>query len=169
MATIRQQIAVKKLQEILGKSKGQKNITIGKILKEAGYSKDVCDNPKQVTERKGFKELLDELIPDEKVTAKLNDLMDAKTLDSYRMDAKIDDKEITSIVESVGGCKVRKILRSKSDTHVTVYFWRPDNMIIDKILEKMIKIRGYYAPEKQEHKISGVEIINYGDIKNEKK
>lgn len=165
MATTRQFIAAKKLAEIVRKSKGQKNITIGKILREAGYKESVSESPTKVTQSKGFIELLSEYMPDDMVAKAHKDLLNAAKLDSYKMDAKLTDKDIIDIVESVGGCKVRKILRSKSDLFCTVYFWSPDGNSRKAAIDMFNKIKGNYAPEKQEHKISGVEIIKYGDIK----
>jgi len=165
MATTRQLIAVKKIAEIVRNSKGQKNVTIGKILRAAGYTDSVSESPTKVTESKGFIELLSEYMPDDMVAKAHKDLLNAAKLDSYKMDAKLNDKEITEIVESVGGCKVRKILRFKTDNFVTVYFWSPDGNSRKAAIDMFNKIKGNYAPEKQEHKITGVKVINYGDIK----
>ena len=166
MATNRQLIAVKKLSEILRKAKGQKNVTMGKILKEAGYSDSVSKHPDIVTETKGFKELLEEYLPDALIQQTHKDLLQAARLDEYKMDANLDDKEIQSIVESVPGCKVRKILRFKKDLYVTVYFWAPDGQSRKAAIDMAYKLKGSYAPEKSKIDLGGqlevVRIKNYG-------
>ena len=168
MATVKQKIAVQKLVEISRKAKGQKKITIGRILREAGYSEAMAIAPQKVTQSKGFVELLSEYMPDDMVAKVHKDLLNAAKLDSYKMDAKLNDQEITDIIESVGGCKVRKILRFKRDAFVTVYFWSPDGNSRKAAIDMFNKIKGNYAPEKQEHKIIGIEIVNYGDTKQNK-
>ncbi len=169
MATMMQRIAVEKLAEIVRKSKGQKKVTMGKILRAAGYSEAVANHPTHVTERKGFKELLEELIPDSKISEKLHQQLNSVTLDSYTMSAKMTDKEIEEVVSSIPNCKVRKIVRDKLDKKVHVYFWRPDNLTVDKTLDKLIRIKGHYAPEKSEVEHSGevnvIEVNNYGSSK----
>lgn len=165
MATTRQVIAAKKLAEIVRKSKGQKHITIGKILKEAGYSTTVSESPTKVTESKGFKLLMDEYLPEDLVFKTHRDLLEQATLSHYKMDAKLKDEEIESIVHSVRGCKVIKIVRYKNDPIVTVYYWIPDGNTRKAAADMAYKIRGTYAPEKQEHKITGIKVINYGDKK----
>ena len=162
MPTELQKIAVKKLAELSRKSKGQKNITIGRILREAGYSETVSLSPTKVTESKGFKQLLDEFLPDSKLAAVHDQLLDAKTLDTYQMDAKLTDEEVTKIVEDIKGCKVRKIVRFPKQDTVTVYFYRPDNLTRDRALDKGYKLRGHYAPEKQELDITAIKVVKYG-------
>lgn len=165
MPSIRQRIAVQKLSEVIRNSKGQKHITMGKILKAAGYSEETSKNPDQVTESKGFRQLIEEAVPDLKMAERFGMLTDSVILDNYKLSASMTDKEITELVESIAGFKVRKIVRSPLEKHATVYFWRPDNQSIDKALDKLVKIKGYYAPEKSEHKITGMKVINYGDKK----
>jgi len=164
MATIRQQIAVQKLSEIVRKSKGQKNITMGKIMRAAGFSEESSLKPKRLTESKGFRELFDKLIPDSLLTERHEQLLGAVELDSYRMDAKLSDEEIEKMVEATKGFKVRKILRTKGEPTVLVYFWRPDNMARDRALDKGYKIKGHYAAEKQEIEgtITTVNVVKYG-------
>lgn len=75
MTTIRQTKAAHKLSEIIRKSGNKKNISLAKILKEAGYSDSVTRKPKLVTERKGWKELTKDLLPDDILFERLNNLI----------------------------------------------------------------------------------------------
>lgn len=164
MPTNRQLIAVKKLSEILRKSGKQKNVSMARILKEAGYSESVTRHPDNVTEGKGFKSLLDQYLPEELVNQTHRQLLQAARLDDYRVDAKLTDKEIEQIVEEVPGCKVRKILRVKGEPTVVVYFWTPDGQTRKAAVEMAYKLRGSYAPEK--HEESGeiiLKTISYKD------
>lgn len=168
MPSIRQRIAVQKLSEVIRNSKGQKHITMGKILKAAGYSEETSKNPDQVTESKGFRQLIEEAVPDLKMAERFGMLTDAVTLDQYKLNASMTDKEVNELVESIPGFKVRRIQRSLLEKYLTVYFWRPDNMTIDKALDKLVKIKGYYAPEKREHKVETNAII-FSDFSDDTK
>lgn len=164
MPTTRQIIAVKKLAEILRNTKNQKNITIGKILRDAGYSQYQSEAPSQVTGSKGFRSLLDKYLPEELVHQTHSELLQAARLDDYKMDATLTDEQIEKIVEAVPGCKVRKILRIKGSPTVTVYFWTPDGQTRKSAVEMAYKLRGSFAPEK--HEESGeitVRTISYKD------
>lgn len=144
--TVRQKKVVAKLSENI-RTKG-KTKSLGKILRESGYSKRTSEKPKLVTESKGFRELLKDLMPDDKVAQLQADLMESSTLDSYRMDVNLTDKEIAEIVEGIKGCKVRRIFRSKGD--VIVYFWSPDNNTRRAALDMFYKLDSKYPKEKEE-------------------
>ena len=56
MASIKQRLAVKKTIENRG--------NVSRAMIEAGYSKNTAHNPKTLTESKGWKELMNEALPD---------------------------------------------------------------------------------------------------------
>lgn len=62
MATARQKKAVEKLVENGGNDQPR---PMGEILKEVGYSDAVAKNPQKLTESKGFKDLIDQYLPDD--------------------------------------------------------------------------------------------------------
>lgn len=165
MPTTRQIIAVKKLAEILRNAKKQKGVTIQKILKEAGYSDNMARASTQVTQSKGFKSLMEQYLPLELGHKIHSELLQSATHDNYRIDAKFSDKEIEGIVEAIPGCKLIKIRRNKGESYCTAYYWSPDSQARSKAVDMLYKIYGTYAPEKQEHKITGIKVINYGNKK----
>ena len=75
MATARQKKVVEKMAENLRSDKPK---SMGKILTEVGYSKNVSEKPKIVTESKGIKELLDQYLPDDFILKALRDDIEAK-------------------------------------------------------------------------------------------
>ena len=85
--TIRQMIAVRKLSEIIRKSKRQKGITIGRILREAGYSESVAKSPQRVTERKGWQELMSKHFPNENIAKLHKELLNKKEV--FVIDKKV--------------------------------------------------------------------------------
>lgn len=74
MATIRQQIAAKKLSENI-QNGGKK--TKQQILIESGYSQEVALKPKLVTESKGFKDELEQIFPINKAHNALANIIDS--------------------------------------------------------------------------------------------
>ena len=57
MATLKQKKAIEALSENIGKP-------MGEIMRESGYSESNSKTPKRLTESDGWKELIDENIPD---------------------------------------------------------------------------------------------------------
>jgi len=66
MATERQKIAAKKVSENI-RNPSSLTSGIGSILKQSGYSESVSKSPQRVTESKGWRELMSELLPDEEL------------------------------------------------------------------------------------------------------
>jgi hypothetical protein len=151
--TIRQTIAFNKLSEIIRNHKGkQKSITIGKILEEAGYSKEVSSSPTLVTKSKGFQELLEKYLPDDLVLETHTNLLKATGLDHYVFPPSTTDEEMKEIIESVPGCKLMKI--SHGDQWNRAYYWVPDNKSRKDAIDMAYKLKGSYKAEKVEHGVS---------------
>lgn len=70
MATLKQKRVAKNLLENRGKS-------VSQAMVEEGYSEATAKNPKHLTESKGWKELMDQYIPEEKLMNKLEEGLDA--------------------------------------------------------------------------------------------
>lgn len=51
MSTLKQKIAAKRISDNIRKGKGE---TLGKILRETGYSKETSEAPQRVTQSEGF-------------------------------------------------------------------------------------------------------------------
>jgi hypothetical protein len=62
--TPKQRLVVEKVLENMGAEHPKPT---GEILREAGYAPSVADNPQFVTESKGFKELMEQYLPDDKL------------------------------------------------------------------------------------------------------
>lgn len=165
MSTLRQRIAVKKLSEIIGNSKGQKNISIGRILKEAGYSDETAKTPQLVTESKGFKEELNVLMSDKTIIKTHGELFGAVKLNKMTFDNNLSDIQIKKIIESAAGYKVRDIVRTKDSNQVICYYWSPDGMTRLKAIDMGYKIKNLYPDNKTEKESEQpiiVKLIQYG-------
>jgi len=161
----RQQIAVKRLSEIIRSGKKNKSITIGKILRDAGYSDSYSEAPNRIIKRKSFQEALDRYLPDEVITKIHGSILQASVIDHMTFPKAMSDKEIKEVIESIDGCKVRKIKHGELANHA--YFWSPDNTSRLRAVAEAYKIKNKYPAEK--HKIEGeiktIKIINYGSKK----
>lgn len=159
--TPKQLAAVDLLSDFIRNKKGQKRVTLGSILKAAGYSDSICQKPALVTKRKGFQALLRERLSDDLLTKTHKQLIRSARLDHRVFPKSMSDKEIKGVIESIEGCKIRKIKHGETANHA--YFWTPDNQSRSKAIDMAYKIRNKYPAEK--HKVEAlvavVEIIKY--------
>lgn len=66
---------------------GELSMSKAEILKASGYGKATSDVPHKVFEKPSFKALLDAMMPDDKLVAAHNDLMENSTDDRVRLGA----------------------------------------------------------------------------------
>lgn len=101
MATLKQKMAVKKIVENRG--------NVSKAMVEVGYDEDTAKNPKNLTDSKGYKELLDELLPDDFILGALRDDIEKKPqnrvaelgLATKVKGMQVDRKDLTSAGEKI--------------------------------------------------------------------
>ena len=153
----RRLIAVKKISEIIGKTKKQKNVTVGRILRESGYSVSTSKTPSRIIKGKKFQELLKDHLPDDLIAKTHEGLLRASRLDHYVFPSGEDDRVIKKTIESVAGCKlirIRKHLNWKR-----AYFWTPDNQSRMKAIAEAYKLKGKYPAERHKHEVQGKLVI----------
>jgi len=138
MATQKQQKAFKNLAENGGNKR--------KAFKDAGYSQVVADNPKKVTESKGWEELMDTYLPDDLLAQKHNELLNATDIGHMVFPSAVKDKEIRALLKTVN-CTVKKIQHGEQANHV--WFWARNNRALKDGLDLAYKLKGKYAPEKK--------------------
>jgi len=117
--------------------------SLRRAIKDAGYSQQVADNPKMITDRKWFKE---HLPSHEETSNAIRELMVSGRLDHYVFPLSMSDAEIVELIEELPGCKMRKI--KHGETQTWAYFWIPDNKSRKDAIDIVLKVRGDYAPEK---------------------
>ena len=93
MATELQKQALNiKIQKI----KEKKPIIMGRIMREAGYSKKASEYPKRLTESTGWKYLMDKHLPDERLAEIHSELLNSKDqrvkMEALKEGYKIKDK-----------------------------------------------------------------------------
>lgn len=137
MATIKQKAVAKRITENHG--------NISKTMREVGYSKNTAKKPSNLTDSKGWEELMEEYLPDKDLAEKHQELLGATRLEHMVFPKNVKDKIIKELLESVN-CNVRKIQHGDQANHV--WFWAKDNIALKSGLEMAYKLKGKYAPEK---------------------
>jgi hypothetical protein len=113
MATEKQKMAFGKIVENHG--------NISKTMKEVGYSENSAVNPKNLTESKGWKELMEEHLPDRLLAEKHNELLNVPK-------------------------KVRHFKKGELESE----YEELDSQAISKGLDMAYKLKSKYTPEKVE-------------------
>lgn len=154
---------------------------------EAGYSEASAKNPKNLTESKGWKQIMEERLSDEKIAATHERLMNAHRLDhmvfplgcvknedkeAYIKEHNkknkgaileidvLSDEDIIADLASVN-CTVRRIVHGETARHV--YFWAPDNKAQKDAADMGYKLKGHYAAIK--HRVANA--TGYEDLSDE--
>lgn len=170
--TYNQQIAFKKLSEIIRKKGKGQRITLGKLLRESGYSLSTSKKPKLVTGSKGWDQLMKKHFPDNKLAEAEGEQLGASKIGHYTFPGKENNKEIKKIINSFPNCKLIKI--RKQHGWKRAYFYSPDNLAIGKSLDRIYKLKKKYPAErikvdgKVEQKIKVVKVIQYVRAKSKK-
>ena len=110
-------------------------ISVSKAMKEVGYSDNYSKNPQTVTSTKSWQELMEEYLPDSLIAEKHQALLNKKEQVVIR-DGKTSEIVITDEI---------------------------DANAVKAGIDMAYKVKGKYAPEKIEHTITAVKVINYGD------
>lgn len=146
MSSIRQKLAAKKLYEIVWSMKGSKTNSIGRALRDAGYSKETSLKPKLVTESKGFRDEMARLMWNETVIKKLRQLLDSMKLNKFVFDYPVSEAEVKQIIESETKNKVMEIVKKRKKT--VCRYWSPEEVAIAKALYLIYSHYGYYKSSK---------------------
>lgn len=117
---------------------------VAKAMREEKYSKSMTRNSQKIKQTKTWQQLMDSYIPDTLVARTHKELFHASAIDHMVYPLSMTDKEITQVVESIKGCKVKKIKRGEQAVHV--YFWIPNSKARKEAVELAYKIRGRFAP-----------------------
>lgn len=63
-------------ERVVGK-RGEKPVTVTEAMRKEGYSEATIQNPKNITASKTWKEIMDELVPEDKVAKVIEEALDA--------------------------------------------------------------------------------------------
>ena len=162
MASTRQRIAAQKLSEIIRNSKQYKKMSMGKILFEAGYSKQTSLKPKLVTESKGFKEIFGQYITDIDLVKTTSSLLNSSELKRFAFEPGISEQVINSIFQDIPNHKVLNITEDARSKRLICYYLCPNNSVTERVLDMICKIKGYYKTETSSNQNEiNVKIVEY--------
>jgi hypothetical protein len=136
--TIRQKLAFKKMAE--------KGRSMRQAILEAGYSEAVANAPSKLTSTQTWQDLLEKYLPDERLTEKHEELMEASAVDDFFVDPKLEDKEIYAIAKKAH-VKVFMIQRGAIGG-TKVYVSKADTATQRQALDMAYKLKGVYAAER---------------------
>lgn len=135
--TIKQEKAI----DILAGNGG--NVT--QAMLEAGYSPATANTPGKLTDSKGFKELMEAIMPDTLITERHRNLLEQKRVDYFVFPKTMSDEEIVGHVNASG---LEVITVRTSDKGKMAFYTVADAMAISKAIDMAYKLKGSYAPEK---------------------
>lgn len=127
MPTLKQKMAFKEITE--------NHSAIGPAMRKVGYTADTAVKPQNLTESKGWKELMNTYLPDKLLAKRHKELLDKR--DQF----VIKDAETGKVTDKVD--------------------MGPDTMAVTKGLDMAYKLKGSYAPEKSQ----ALNLNIKGDIK----
>lgn len=113
MATVKQKLALKKVVENHG--------NVSRAMLDAGYDPTTAKNPKNLTESKAWAEMMDNLLPDEKILLRHFESLDATKIFSSHTepDKEVPDNQ-TRLKAVELAYKVKGKMKTESRTNVQV-------------------------------------------------
>ena len=138
MPTIKQKKAAKIITENNG------NLYRGMI--EAGYTHNTAKKPSNLTDSKGWNELMEHYLSDSLLAEKHRELLEATGIGHMVFPLNITDEEISKFL-SEANCVVKRFQHSDTQTHV--WYFAIDNLARKNALDLAYKLKGKYAdPDK---------------------
>lgn len=126
------------------KSKTRK-ISVSKAMRDVGLSPSFSEQPQQMTNSKGWKELVNTRLSDSFVTARLRKLFDQKKVEYFSFNKNMSDETIRAAVEDAG---LTVINISYTDQGKLAWYSTDDVMAVTKALDMTNKIKGVYLADK---------------------
>ena len=138
MPTIKQERAFDKVVENGG--------NVSSAMREVGYSEATANTPQKLTESKGWKELMETYLSDDKLAQKHDELLNSGGIEKLRFAVTDDNETIKETVHAVAGCEVLYIRQGKDEK--MAYVKVSDNQTQRAALDMAYKLKGSYAPDK---------------------
>ncbi len=140
---IRQQKLRRLIADNVG-NKGNKKRTIGELMIEAGYSKAYSESPDKLKKTLSWQELMEKDLPDDLLSRKHNELLNATGIGHMVFPVATTDEEITELLATVN-CIPQKF--QHGDTAIHVWYWARDNRAIKEALDMAYKLKAKYPKE----------------------
>ncbi len=141
LKTSRVRKVIKKVVENRGK------VSVSKAMKEAGFSDAYAKNPQQLIRTKTWQEIMETEFKDADIAKIHKKLLHAKGFTSRSFPKEMEDEDIEEIVRKAGANPIR-VFEGKNEMGIKVkkcFFSYPKEVIIDKALDKIYKLKGRYS------------------------
>ena len=166
MAEKKKKVVAKKTKRNIRQERTVENIgkgmSMGKAMREAGYSDNYADQPGQLKEKKSWQALMDEYLPRDKVAEKHQQLMDSVIVKKFDFPDKVSEKDVKAFAKSVSKTSTyvkevvsktnSKGIPTSSSHRWVVFAVIPNGMDVKAAIEMAYKLRGEYSAEKVEIK-----------------
>lgn len=134
------------LGEVIKQVKKGKKVSVSKAIRDTGlYSPSYAEQPQKLTNSKGWKELIEQHLPDSFIAKRHRALFDQKRVEYFSFGLKKTDEEITQAVEDAG---LELINISYTTDSKLAWYSVPDVHAVTKALEMAHKIKGVYMADK---------------------
>lgn len=154
MPTLRQKLAFEKTIE--------NNGNVSKSMRESGYSKSHSCNPQILTNSKGFQKLLNKYAPERDLIVKATKMLEQCNIEHKDFPASLS----IDIIKELFKKSMIEVLHIeiKPNEKTTVYFKQVDALTQDKALDKLLRLHGLYAPDKHDHRTTGLSLVDLYDM-----
>ncbi len=134
------------LGEVIKQVKKGRKVSVSKAIRDTGlYSGSYAENPQKLTNSKGWKELVEQHLPDSFLNKRHRALFDQKKVEYFSFDPRMSDEEITAAVEDAG---LTVINISRGEKAKLAWYSVADVHAVTKALEMAHKIKGVYLADK---------------------
>lgn len=128
--------------------------SLADAMRSAGYAESYARNPQKMTASETWQELLERVLPDSKLTEKLDELLESSTVDTFYVDKKLEDPQIHAIARKAR-VKIFLIQRDGRSPQTRVYISKPDSATQRAALDMGFKVKGLYAAERLDLNVKG--------------
>lgn len=159
--------------------------SVKQAMLEVGYSETYAQNSHMLFQAASFQERLKEISTDASIIASLRALLNRRAYHKQQFDMDTPDEEILDHIEKIGAefpkIKVISVIDRKREVGARgrfkwveypkevkeVGFYVPDDEGVNRALDKIFKLRGDYAPEKENGPLTiGKLFVNIFNDKN---
>ncbi len=125
----------------------EKGMSVSKAMRKSGYSKNYAKNPQELKQKLGWQQLMDRDLPESLITKKLKELSQASVIDKFYLPFSYTEEDVKAHLKKVrlplSECVYVKIKKVGWEVH----YAKPDYTNRNAAIEKIVKLRGKFAPE----------------------
>lgn len=121
-------------------------MAVSKAMAQAGYPPASSKNPQDLTQSKGWQELMAEYLPDEGLAQRHREQLNSWKHSKLYFDVDDDEETIRRVCDELGVKLVYVKLNKERDGQIA-HIKAPDHFYRDLALDKAYKLKGLYGAE----------------------